>query len=200
MTVENEKAKEEQMNHKLPGNIPDGFEYYSDFLSENEEGDLLSTISGMELQTFVFQGFAAKRKVASFGYTYSFDNRKLSEGDAFPEDFRSIVARAADIAKVSPDAFEEVLVTEYPEGAVINWHRDAPAFDIIAGISYAVFCLKKKRPHEKALQNRNSVISIAVEPRSLYIMRGAARSEWEHSIAPVKNKRYSITFRTLRNI
>jgi len=34
---------------------------------------------------------------------------------------------------------------------------------------------------------------------SLYAMSGTARSVWEHSIAPVDELRYSITFRTLAN-
>jgi hypothetical protein len=31
-----------------------------------------------------------------------------------------------------------------------------------------------------------------------YFMQDAARSDWEHSTAPVRNIRYSITLRTLR--
>ena len=39
---------------------------------------------------------------------------------------------------------------------------------------------------------------IIAEPRSAYLMRGPARYEWEHSIPPVTEQRYSVTFRTLR--
>jgi alkylated DNA repair dioxygenase AlkB len=35
------------------------------------------------------------------------------------------------------------------------------------------------------------------EPRSLYVMTGASRHVWEHSIPPVETPRYSITFRTM---
>jgi alkylated DNA repair dioxygenase AlkB len=35
-------------------------------------------------------------------------------------------------------------------------------------------------------------------PRSIYLLTGAARTEWEHSIPAVSELRYSITFRTLR--
>jgi len=38
-----------------------------------------------------------------------------------------------------------------------------------------------------------------VRRRSLYIITGEARSEWQHSIAPVKETRYSVTLRTLRD-
>ena len=83
-------------------------------------------------------------------------------------------------------------------GSVINWHRDAPPFDIIAGISLLSDCSFKLRPYDKTKRKRNTIISFPVQRRSLYIMEGVARSEWEHSIAAVKQLRYSITLRTLR--
>jgi alkylated DNA repair dioxygenase AlkB len=186
------------MDHNLPENIPEGFEYYPDFLSPREESDLLKIISGIELHTFVFQGYTAKRKVAAYGFNYSFDSKRLSKGLPVPEEFRSLIGKAALVAKIPPDAFEELLITEYPEGAVINWHRDAPPFGIIAGISLLSDCRFRLRPHDKTLQKKDAVISFTAKRLSLYIMKGPARSDWEHSIAAVKNKRYSITLRTLR--
>jgi alkylated DNA repair dioxygenase AlkB len=186
------------MDNSLPEKIPEGFEYYPDFISFEEEHDLLNFISGIEFQTFVFQGYTAKRKVASFGLNYSFDSRMVSEGKPIPSEFRSLINKAAGFVQVPPGAFEEALIIEYPEGAVINWHRDAPPFDIIAGISLLSDCRFRLRPQDKILQTRNSVIAFTVKRRSLYIMKGAARSEWQHSIATVKEKRYSITLRTMR--
>lgn len=89
-------------------------------------------------------------------------------------------------------------MTEYSPGTVINWHRDAPPFDLIAGISIRGDCKFRLRPHDKTKQTRSSVISLPVNRRSLYIIQGPARSEWQHSIAPVKQTRYSITLRTLK--
>ena len=39
---------------------------------------------------------------------------------------------------------------------------------------------------------------IVAEPRSAYLLSGPARSVWEHSIPPVGEPRYSVTFRNLR--
>jgi alkylated DNA repair dioxygenase AlkB len=39
--------------------------------------------------------------------------------------------------------------------------------------------------------------SALAEPRSAYLLSGAARTEWEHSIPPMDALRYSITFRNL---
>jgi alkylated DNA repair dioxygenase AlkB len=177
--------------------MPRGFQYVEDFITAEEERGLLRALEDIPLHTFVFQGFEAKRKVESFGYDYSFDNRQLSKGKEIPDSFRWLISRVADFVKVEPGRIQELLLTEYPIGAVINWHRDAFPFELIAGISLAADCLFKLRPHEKEKQNRKSVISIPVRRRSLYVIQGEARLQWQHSIAPVKAVRYSITFRTL---
>jgi alkylated DNA repair dioxygenase AlkB len=41
--------------------------------------------------------------------------------------------------------------------------------------------------------------TLDAEPRSLYMMSGASRNLWEHSIPAVETPRYSITFRTMAN-
>jgi hypothetical protein len=40
-------------------------------------------------------------------------------------------------------------------------------------------------------------VNINAEPRSVYLLSGRARSEWQHSIASVDELRYSITFRNV---
>ena len=37
-----------------------------------------------------------------------------------------------------------------------------------------------------------------LDRRSVYVMRGPSRDEWEHSIPAVDELRYSITFRSMR--
>jgi alkylated DNA repair dioxygenase AlkB len=177
--------------------FPEGFAYYPDFLSTDEEQKLLEAISKIELHSLLFQGYKAKRKVASFGYDWSFEKRILSKGKAIPIEFDSLIEKVANYISLSKKYFAELLVTEYPAGSVINWHRDAPPFDIIAGVSLLSDCVLKFRPYDKVKQKRSSVISFPVQQRSLYMMQGTSRSEWEHSIAPVKQERYSITLRTL---
>lgn len=178
--------------------FPEGFFYAANFLTGEEEGQLLETIRYLSLHALIFQGFEAKRKVASFGYDYNFDKRTISKGEVIPAGFHFLIRKVADYLSLDFEEFAEILVTEYPPGAVINWHRDAPPFDMIVGVSLLADCNFKLRPYEMSLQNRRSILSLSVAPRSLYILRSEVRSEWEHSISPVKEKRYSITLRTLR--
>jgi alkylated DNA repair dioxygenase AlkB len=187
------------MNTLFPVELdyPQGFGYFPEFITEAEEKELCAQIAGIQLHTFHFQGFEAKRKVASFGYDYSFEKRSLSKGKDIPPTFHYLIAKVALRLNVPEEDFAELLLTEYPPGSVINWHRDAPPFDLIAGISLNADCIFKLRPHDKAKQGRGSIISVPVSRRSLYVIHGIARTDWQHSIAPVKQVRYSVTLRTL---
>lgn len=178
--------------------LPEGFFYIPGFITEAEEKHLCELISTVELHTFHFQGYEAKRKVASYGYDWSFEKRVLSKGREIPQEFNFLIEKLSNHLSIKSEDFAELLITEYPVGSVINWHRDAPPFDLIAGISLLSDCTFRLRPHDKAKQSRASLISFAVERRSLYIMQGAARTEWQHSVLPVKKVRYSITLRTLK--
>jgi alkylated DNA repair dioxygenase AlkB len=98
------------------------------------------------------------------------------------------------------------LINQYPPGAPIGWHRDAPQYDFVAGVSLLSACRMKFRPYvsPKALESREgprrtATHEITLERRSAYLMRGQARSAFEHHIPPVATLRYSITFRTLRD-
>jgi alkylated DNA repair dioxygenase AlkB len=178
--------------------FPEGFLYLPQFLTEKEEEDLIEIISKSELHPFTFQGFEAKRKVASFGYDYLFDKGSLSRGKPIPPAFNPLIEKVSDTLSLSTGDFAELLITEYPVGAVINWHRDAPPFDLIAGISLLSDCKFRLRPYDKKNQSRSSLLSFPVKRRSMYVMKGPARTDWQHSIAAVKEVRFSITLRTLR--
>jgi len=177
---------------------PQGFDYTDNFISSSEEKKLLEVIKKSELKNMTFHGYEAKRKTKSYGYDYSFENGSLKKGEEIPAEFNFLLERTAEKLLIDPKKFTELLLTEYPVGSVINWHRDAPPFDIIAGISLNADCNFRLKPHDKSRQSRSSIISIPVKRRSLYIIGGEARSEWQHSISPVKDVRYSITLRTLR--
>lgn len=182
-----------------PATIIDGFTYVQNFINPQEEKHLLEEIAKLDLHTFKFQGYEAKRNVASFGYDWNFDSKTLSKGKDIPIAFYDILLKTAQHLGLEKENFAELLVTEYPIGSVINWHRDAPPFDLIAGISLLSDCRFRLRPQEKSQQIKSKTKSFDVQRRSLYVMQSSARSEWQHSISPVKNIRYSITLRTLKS-
>jgi alkylated DNA repair dioxygenase AlkB len=179
--------------------LPEGFIYFPDFINPTEEADLCREITKIELNTFSFQGYEAKRKVASFGYDYHFESQSLTKGKEIPAIFSPLIKKVAIHLSIDPNDFTELLITEYPIGSVINWHRDAPPFDLIAGISLQSDCTFRLRPYDKNKQGRSSILSFPAKRRSLYVMQGHSRTDWQHSISAVKQVRYSITLRTLRS-
>jgi alkylated DNA repair dioxygenase AlkB len=91
----------------------------------------------------------------------------------------------------------QVLVTEYAPGVLIGWHKDRPFFGDVMGLSLASACnFRLRKPLNEVKWQR---VSLRLEPRSAYLLKGVARREWEHSIPPVGSVRYSITFRNLRS-
>lgn len=179
--------------------LPTGFSYFPNFITEIEEAQLINSIGRFDLQNMKFHEYEARRKVVSFGQGWSFTEQKLKPGIPIPEEFHFLLERISKKLCIPPTEIAQLLITEYPPGSVINWHRDAPPFNIIAGVSLLADCNFKLRPHEKAKQIRNATISLPVQRRSLYAMQAIVKSDWEHSTAPGAYVRYSLTFRTLKN-
>lgn len=175
--------------------LPDGFIYVPEFLTVEEEGELIETIRHLDFREFQMYGVTAKRRVVHFGWDYSFDSRQVTPTTAIPAEFTLIRNRAAILAGIEPAEFAEALVTEYQPGAGIGWHRDAPPFGIIAGISLAGGCRMR---FQRGKGKDRETAAVELEPRSIYLLRGGARKEWQHTIPATKELRYSITFRTLR--
>jgi alkylated DNA repair dioxygenase AlkB len=175
--------------------LPDGFVYRPNFLTGAEERQLLERTQALEFRAFEFHGFLGRRRVLFFGWRYEFGAGGLKKADPIPEFLLPVREQAAAFAGLSPAALQHVLLTEYQPGAPIGWHRDKAVFGDVIGVSLLSPCVFRfRRKHGKDWQRA----SLIAEPRSAYMLRGPARTEWEHSIPAVESLRYSITFRSLR--
>jgi alkylated DNA repair protein (DNA oxidative demethylase) len=185
--------------------LPPGFLYRSDFISDEEESHLANLIAGLQFSAVVMRGVAAKRRTAHFGRSYEFESFRLGPAPPIPEFLLPFRERAASLTSHRPDEFAEALVSEYSPGAAIGWHRDAPPFGVIVGISLLAACTMKFRPWPVPAKGavrgskRTRPLSQTLEPRSVYVIDGKARSNWQHHIPPAETLRYSVTFRTLRS-
>jgi alkylated DNA repair dioxygenase AlkB len=175
---------------------PAGFVYRPELIDETEEQALLRELRQLEFYEVKMHGVVARRRVMHFGWRYGYESWRIEPGPPIPEFLLPLRQRAAELAGVEAEQFAEVLVTEYPPGAGIGWHRDAPMFGVVAGISLLGACRFR---FQRGKAERRQTYAFTLEPRSAYVLTGAARSEWQHSIPPTKTLRYSVTFRTLRH-
>ncbi len=173
---------------------PEGFRYKGDIITPTEEAELVSRIKELPLTEYEFQGYLGKRRTVSFGLQYGGSTSQTIE--PIPEFLLPLRTRAADFAGLAADDLEYALVTEYTPGSPIGWHRDRPMFEDVVGVSLLSLCVFRFRRSVKEGWERHSLI---LNPRSVYLLRGPARTEWQHSIPEVKSLRYSITFRSLRD-
>jgi alkylated DNA repair dioxygenase AlkB len=164
------------------------------FASPDEERSLLAEIALLDLTPFRFQGWIGKRLTHSFGWHYDFDDRRLAPAEPIPPWLQPLRERAEAFAGVPPGALVQTLVTRYDPGAGIGWHRDRPQFEHVVGISlgHAATMRFRRRSGE-----RFERATAPLPPRGAYHLHGAARREWEHSIAAMEATRWSITFRSL---
>jgi alkylated DNA repair dioxygenase AlkB len=170
-----------------------GLKYRTDFITADEERDLIGHLSIAELSPFKFQGWTGKRLTRTFGWRYDFDDRSFAPSESIPDWLLPLRSKAADFVGVAPEDFVHVLLVRYDPGAGIGWHRDRPVFEDVVGVSLGSPAVLRFRRRREGRFDRESV---EVEPRSAYLLSGAARHAWEHSIAPGDTLRFSITFRT----
>lgn len=176
--------------------FPPGLRYQPALISGSDEASIVERVRELPFREFEFHGYLGKRRVVSFGWKYDFSSQRLQKADDIPDYLLSLRSLAALFANLEPEELQQVLVTEYAEGAGIGWHRDKAVFGQVVGISLLAPCTLRFRHKVGGNWERANLLA---EPRSAYHLSGPARSEWEHSIASVHTLRYSITFRTMRD-
>ena len=179
------------------GESPAGLVYVPSFLTEAEERSLLAVLADLDYSSVVLRGQAARRVVRHYGYDYGYESRALAPTDPLPPALAPVRARAAALVDRPAEAFAEVLVTRYPPGAGIGWHRDAPMFGPeVVGVSLGAAARMR---FQRRRGDQRETYDVTLAPRSAYVLAGAARSAWQHSLPPLRDERYSITFRTVRH-
>jgi alkylated DNA repair dioxygenase AlkB len=174
---------------------PAGLRYAADLISASEEQSLVRHFASLPFKPFEFHGYLGNRRVVSYGHRYDYAARALRGAGPMPAFLEPLKQVAGEFTGIPAAAFEQALVTEYPPGAGIGWHRDKPMFENVVGLSFLVPCTLRLRRKAATGWERHAV---RIEPRSAYLLHGAVRDEWEHSITPLDVLRYSVTFRTFR--
>ena len=181
--------------------VPDGFIYRQNFVSEAEEQELIREIQKIKLEPFKYYQFTGKRRTASFGWQYEFAASEITAAPEMPPFLLRLQTRSGKVFNIDPTSLIQASIIEYSTGSPIGWHRDIPYFGMVVGVSLGAACRMRFRKYSRVRSkklNRDEVFSIELQPRSIYLMSGASREIWQHSIPPVKDLRYAIMMRTLR--
>jgi alkylated DNA repair dioxygenase AlkB len=171
-----------------------GLRYQDALIGEAEEAALIERLGALDLSPFRFHGWLGNRKTQSFGWRYDFEDASFAPAEPLPDWLMPLREQAAAFAGIAPAYFVHVLLARYDPGAGIGWHRDRDVFEKVVGVSLGTPATLRFRRRVCAGFRRARV---ELAPRSSYLLSGEARNDWEHSIAPGAQLRFSITFRTL---
>lgn len=181
-----------------------GARYLADFISPDEEADLLAAINAADESW----RDDLRRRVQHYGYRYDYTMRDISGDDrlgALPSWVNGVCARLVqqNIFVAEPD---QLIVNEYKQGQGIAPHTDRDCFGpVIASLSLDSDCMMEIRPDGKCKESR---FDIVLQRRSLVVFQGISRDAWQHGIAPrwsdkqngckiPRKRRVSLTFRTV---
>src|SRR6202451_376814 len=165
-----------------------------ELIDKAEEDELAIALGTLALKPFEFHGHLGNRRVISFGLRYDYSRRSVEAASELPPFLNELRTQAAEFAGRNVNEFRQAGVNEYRPGAGIGWHKDKAQFGMIVGVSLlASATMRFRRAHGRGWAR----VSQTVAPRSIYVLSGEARTEWEHSIPPLDKLRYSLTFRTL---
>jgi alkylated DNA repair dioxygenase AlkB len=179
-----------------PQPLPEGWAYQPEFVGVDDEAELLGRIATLPLEAARYKGYVARRRVLHFGIDYDFERNRVLPAEPLPPWLLGLRDRCGAWAGVAPETLASALVAEYRPGTPLGWHRDAPDFETVVGVSLASACRMRLRRYPPVAPKKADVIAVDLEPRSVYVLRGVARWGWQHSIAATPSLRYSITFRT----
>ena len=173
----------------------EGLRYVPDFLSPEEQRSLLEKLEAIRFdqwQQVWMRGQLARRRKLAYGYNYEPSDRALSPAPPIPDYLLPLRDRFAAALGVAPETLAQATLTSYPPGAGIGRHKDAPFFgEPVIGVSLGSEArMIFRRGKEK--------VAMSLEPGSLLILSGPARSVWTHEMPPVAAARYSIYFRSLK--
>lgn len=177
-----------------PAAVP-GFTLVEDVVGSTQEQLLERLIDDAPLTPFQFGPWEGKRVTANYGSAYDYQRARPVAAPSLPVWLTSLRAEVVPRFGRDPAQFVQALLTRYDPGAGIGWHRDRPQYGEVVGLSLsapAVLRLRRRVPGGGFERRR-----MELPRRSAYVLSGAVRSEWEHSIAPMEVTRRSVTFRTM---
>jgi alkylated DNA repair dioxygenase AlkB len=177
---------------------PEGLFYIPQFLTAQQEQDILAHVAPQSFEPYDHHGYKANREVVYFGPAggYGVGGADI-QPEPMPDWLIPLRERFAHLIDLSADELAMAMIARYDVGAGIGWHRDRPQFGpSVFGLSLAADAEMRFR---RFVGENEEMYKINLARASAYIIAGLSRSVWQHGMIPVKQMRYSITFRTIRD-
>jgi alkylated DNA repair dioxygenase AlkB len=180
--------------------LPQGLRFEPAIIDVAEERALLEVVAALPLREARYKAYTARRRVYAYGSRFDVDAVLLRPGaiGELPPPLHALRERLASWAAIAPADFVHVMIAEYKAGTPLGWHRDAPDYELIVGVSLGSPARLRFRPWPPREPKKDDIVALDLAPRSAYLMRDAARRGWQHSVPPVPGLRYSVTMRTAR--
>lgn len=181
--------------------LPDGLAYEAGFIDADEERALIDVIAALPMREARYKQYTARRRVYAFGSRFDFEAYALDPQPigVLPAPLQRLRERLAAWCGVAADDFVHVMASEYTPGTPLGWHRDAPDYELIAGVSLGSAARLRFRPWPPRPRGQDDIVTLELSPRSAYRIAQAARWGWQHSVPPVPALRWSVTMRTVRD-
>jgi len=160
-----------------------GLTYLPHYITVDEQNKLINIIDQQEWSTKL------RRRVQHYGYRYDYKNGSLASSSYLGDlpDWADRIAKRLSDDGLTTKVPDQVIINEYEPGQGITSHIDCvPCFGkTIISLSLGSSCVMDFT-HSQIKQKA----SILLIPRSIVVMQGAARYEWQHSIAARKKDKY----------
>jgi 2OG-Fe(II) oxygenase superfamily len=177
---------------------PEGFTCIPNFLSRTEQVSILHELPSLSYMHNVLLGKTSKRGYCQFGYAYNFTSHEIEFAPPIPDFLQTVIQKARPYCPTNT-MFNQCEVTHYPSCIGAYWHTENPLFnDYILGVFIASEALLQFRPkYVEPKYVKKLSFEVTVPPGSLYMLQGVLRWHYEHQVIPVKEERYSLTFRSV---
>lgn len=163
----------------MSANFPPHIVLIEDWITEEEEQKLLENIPRN-----TFKPTQARNSIARYGSDVPYGNKMISQ--IIPEWMKPLLEKEDSLK-----ATDQVTINEYFPGQGISYHVDSEesgeVISVVSLLSDSTILLKRYK---------HPIVEIELPRRSLLQMSGETRWKWEHAIAPLKEERISIVFRT----
>lgn len=172
---------------------PPGLKLAYEIMTPREEAELIELTQASGLSYYAYDA-ANPRSSTSYGWKYDFSTDGFVACAPLPEGLRALAETAAAFAGVAPGDLAECLLNRYEPGAIIQWHVDKPVWEHVVGVSLGAAAVMQFR---KPTADGYELACAELLPRSMYLLSGEARHDFQHSLPPMQGTRWSITFRSL---